>query len=196
MPEGQAAIHDIGSVDFDGILGKCRAALDQCKAVTFAVLGIDISANDDTAKFKKGRLKHGLRIYWQVHVYGIVRTSNRQAVWDALRHLFGKADNIYRPLYISEKPFDGANKGISYICKPDGFRHVPYFDEQRGEWNTPLKPKALTAKQHVYYLLAMHDLGFAHRIALVGLHPVITAKTKNKNRGVRLRRVYRGRPTM
>lgn len=195
MPEGQAAINDLGSVDFDGILGKCRAALDQCKAVEFAILGIDISANDDTAKFNHGRLKHGLRIYWQVHVYGIVRTSSRQAVWDALRHLFPKAANIYRPLSVSDDPFDGANKGISYICKPDGFRHVVYLDKT-GNWNTPHKPAALKPREHVHYLLAMHELGFARRIALVGLHPVETRATKHKKRGVRLHRVHRGGSAM
>jgi hypothetical protein len=196
MPEGQAAIKDLGKVDFDTILRKCRIALSQCGAVEFAVLGIDTSANDDTDKFDKNKLVSGLRIYWQVHVYGIVRTSSRQAVWDALRHLFNKADNIYRSLYISKKPFDGSNKGISYISKPDGFRHVPYFDEQRGEWNTPHKPSALRAREQVHYLIAMHDLGFARRIALVGLHPVETQATKNKGRGVRLHRVYRGGSAM
>jgi len=196
MPEGQTAIRDLGGVDFDTILGKCRIALSQCNEVAFGIIGIDTSANDDTDKFAKKKLTRGPRIYWQVHVYGIVRTRSRQAVWDALRPLFGKSANIYRPLYISKKPFDGSNKGISYISKPDGFRHVPYFDEQRGEWNTPHKPSALTAREQVYYLLAMHDLGFARRIALVGLHPLETKATENKNRGVRLHRVHRGGSAM
>jgi hypothetical protein len=70
--------------------------------------------NDDTEKFRLGRLKNGRRVNWQVHVCRVVRTSNKKAAWNALRHLFLESANIYRPLSISRKPFDGAAKGISY----------------------------------------------------------------------------------
>jgi hypothetical protein len=191
MPEGQTAICALESAPFDRILAKVRTALSECTAVEFAAFGIDTSANDDTAKFKSGRLKFGRRRYFQVHVYGLVRTNNRRAVWDALRHLFKSAANIYRPLTISPKPFDGSPNGLSYICKPDAFKHSPYLDKT-GNWNTRKKHEAITASHHVRYLLAMHNLGFARRIALVGLHPEITKPTKTRNRGVRLRRVVRG----
>jgi hypothetical protein len=195
MPDGQIGIQDLQSAPFDYILRKCRAALDKCEAVQFAVIGIDTSANDDTDKFKHGRLTYGPRHYWQVHVYGVVRTNDRQAVWDALRHLFGKAANISHPLRMPGEPFDGSARGVSYICKPDAFRHLPYLDKS-GNWNTPHRPPALTARQHVHYLLAMHDLSFARRIALVGLHPLITKSIKEKNSGVVLRKVFRGRSAM
>jgi hypothetical protein len=191
MPDGQAGVGDLESAPFDRVLGKCRLALDQCKPVEFAVFGIDISANDDTDKFKHGRLTLGPRRYWQVHIYGVVRTSDRQAAWGSLRHLFSEAENISHPLRMSTKPFDGSARGISYICKPDAFRHTVYVDKA-GKLNTPRKPPALTARQHVHYLLAMHDLGFARRVALVGLHPVVTRATKKKNSGIALRRVFRG----
>jgi hypothetical protein len=191
MPEGQVAIADLGDAPFAEIMERVRAALDSCPAVLFAVLGIDISVNDDTEKFRHGRLKKGPRVYWQIHIYGLVRASDRQAVWNALRHLFPKAANIYRPLAMSAKPFDGKLKGNSYICKPQGFRHILYFDTQRGEFDTPKKPPALKAREHVHYLLAMHRLGLKNRIAFVGLHPEITKATKTHNRGVRLRRVLR-----
>jgi hypothetical protein len=192
MPDGQVAIFDLGSAPFDLILNRCREALDKCEAVEFAVLGIDTSFNDDTEKFKEGRLTKGPRKYWQVHVYGIVRTSDRQAVWNALRHLFVKAENIYRPLTISTDPFDGSPGGISYVCKPDGFRR-PLYKHPVWGWIKPRKQPALTARQHVYYLLAMHHLGFARRIAFVGLHPFITVATKKSKRGVALRKVSRRR---
>lgn len=168
MPEGQAPIDELEQAQFALILSRVRVALDRCRAVKFAVAGIDISVNDDAEKVRLGRLKRGPKVYFQVHVYGVVRTRDKGAVWDALRHLFGSSQNIYRPLSI--RPFDGAKRGLSYICKPQGFRHVSYFDEQRKEWNTPRKPPALKAREHVHYLLAMHALGFSGRIALVGLH--------------------------
>lgn len=195
MPDGQARIHELEQVDFDGIMKKCRDALDACPAVKFAALGIDISANDDRDKFKHGRLTNGPRIYWQAHVYGVVRTSSRRAVWDALRPLFPKSPNIYRPLRMSPKPFDGSNGGISYICKPHGFWHTPYLNDN-GEWATPRYAKPLKGGERVRYLLAMHDLGFARRIAFVGLHPVETKATKTKRRGLRLHQIFRWRPIM
>jgi hypothetical protein len=194
MPDGQVAIADLERAPFTMILKRVRSALEKCRAVEFGVLGIDISANDDSQKFRYGRLNKGPHIYFQVHVYGVVRTRNKKAVWNALRHLFPSAANIYRPLSMSRKPFDGAAKGISYILKPQGFRHAPYFDEARGEWNTPIKPPALRAREYIYYLLAMHRLGLKNRIAFVGLHPEITKPAKTRNRSVRLRRVaLRGR---
>lgn len=192
MPEGQTRIEDICGAPFDYILDKCRAALDECEAVEFAALGTDTSANDDTEKFKHGRLTFGPRKYWQVHVYGVVRTSDRQAVWDALRPLFNGAANIYRPLTISPEPFNGSPLGLSYVCKPHAFQHKPFLGMD-GEWNTPRKAPALTARQHLHYLLAMHDLGLPRRIAFVGLHPEITKATKTRNHSVRLRRVARGK---
>jgi hypothetical protein len=190
MPDGQVAIFDLGSAPFDLILNRCREALDKCSAVVSAVLGIDTSFNDDTEKFRKGRLNKGPRKYWQVHVYGFVRTSDRRAVWDALRHLFAQADNIYRPLTISTDPFDGSPGGISYVCKPDGFRR-PLYKHPVWGWIKPRTQPALTAQQHVHYLLAMHQLGFARRVAFVGLHPVITKTNKLGKRSVALRRVAR-----
>jgi hypothetical protein len=185
MPDGQAPIHDLGSVDFDAILNKCRDALAKFSAVEFAVLGIDTSANDDTDKFAKGKLCDGPKVYWQAHIYGIVRATHRQAVWDALHGLFPKAPNIFRPLWVSPGPFSGSAAGISYMCKPDAFRRVPYRNEH-GEWATPRVPPALKAREQVHFMLAMHDLGFARRIAFVRLHPVLTPATKTRPRGVRL----------
>ena len=198
MPDGQASVGKLATVDFLNIMAKCRSALDRCSAVEFAVVAFDTSANDDTEKFRKGKYTAGPVIYFQVHVYGIVRTSDRAAVWEALRPLFAKATNIYRPLHIPKKAFNGSNKGISYLLKPDAFRRVSYRNEKPATpyWTTRSPPPALKTRELVHYLVAMHALGFLGRIALVGLHPFATKATKHHARGVALRRVHRRRPEM
>lgn len=195
MPDGQAAIKQLGTVDFLDIMAKCRSALDSCSAVEFAVVAFDTSANDDTEKFTKGKYTTGPVVYFQVHMYGIVRTNDRKAVWKALRPLFAKAANIYRPLHIPKKVFNGSNKGISYLLKPDAFRRVSYLYEKAAKpyWTTKNPAPALKPSEHVFYMLAMHALDFIGRIGLVGLHPVRTKATKHRKPGVGLRRVYRRR---
>jgi hypothetical protein len=190
MPEGQTAISALTDAPFDLILERIRNALLGCQKVLFAVFAIDISANDESQKFLRGELHGGRKVYFQAHVYGIVRTSSRKAVWKALRPLFKKSANIYRPLWISEKAFNGSAYGTSYVLKPHGVRHAPYKDG-KGEWNLPRKPPPLKPREHVHYLLAMHQLGFAGRIGFVGLHPVIAKAGKGKLTDVVLCRVHR-----
>jgi hypothetical protein len=191
MPEGQTAVSALADAPFAYILSRIRAALLACPNVLFAVFAIDISANDDSNKFLDGKLRRGRKKYFQAHVYGIVRTSRRKAVWRALRPLFPKSANIYRPLWISKDPFDGSAYGISYVLKPHGVRHAPYKDVN-GEWVLPKYKPLLKPREHVHYLLATHKLGLAGRVGFVGLRPAI-AKTRNgKAARVVLRRVARG----
>lgn len=195
MPDGQVGLTELSTAPFDHILRKCREALKSSLDVLFAVVGIDVSFNDDSLKFEKGRLSTGPRCYWQIHVYGIARVRHRDAIRTALNGLFVRADNIYRPLKASKTPFDSSARGLSYICKTVAFRHVAIKDK-RGDWNTPKEPRGLTAEQQVHYLLAIHALGFSRRVAFVGLHPVKHPTAKNPKGMVILRRVYRGRPAM
>jgi len=191
MPEGQTAIKGLADARFNLLIGRIRKALLTSPKVRFAVFAVDVSANDDTEKFLKGRLLHGRKRYFQAHVYGVVRAKKRAVVWRALRGLFGTAPNIYRPLWISKEPFDGSAKGVSYILKPQGFRHVAYLNLS-GHWKTRKPTPRLKPREHVHYLLAMDQLGFSRRIGFVGLHPVVTDGAGARPATVVLRRVRRG----
>lgn len=190
MPEGQTAIHSLPAAQLGPLIERIRRALLASPRVLFAALGIDISANDDTEKFLRGRLHDGQKRYFQAHVYGVVRAESRDDIWRALRDLFGTAPNIYRPLWVSPKPFDGSAKGVSYILKPQGFRHIAYLNHE-GHWKTRKPSPKLKPREQVYYLLAMNKLGLAHRIGFVGLHPVVVRATTSTPATVVLRRVAR-----
>lgn len=189
MPEGQTRFDSFGQVDFGAIMALPLAALSACPSVKFAILGFDISANDDREKFKHGRLTFGPKVYAQVHLHGLVRASSKDEIKACLSNLFTRSANIFRPLTVL--PFDGSARGISYIIKPDGYRHVPYLNAN-GEWATPRTSPALKPREHVFYALQMHALGLSGRIGLVGLHPVV----RGANRRITFRRVARGRPNM
>jgi hypothetical protein len=185
MPDGQAPLGSLGGVDVETLLGKCREALIASGVVVFAALAVDTSVNDLPKNHPLGPA-----IWWQVHINGLLCVTDRKKVAAALRKAFPKAANIYRPVHIPKK-YDGSNRAISYSFKPDAFRRVTFWNEwgQRPCWNTKRPAPRLKAHEQVEFLVAMHTLGFAKRILLFGLHPVFTANTKKRKRGVALRRV-------
>lgn len=192
MPEGQTNLNRLATAPFVMIMQRIRGALLDSPDVLFAAVAFDTSANDDKEKFRLGRLRKGRQLYFQVHVYGVVRTKNRAAVKRALTGLFDAAPNIYRPLWVSGEPFDGSAKGTSYILKPQGFRHIAYLNDEK-HWKTRKPTPRLKPREQVYYLLAMHKLGLARRVGFVGLHPVVTKATSVAPATVILRRVTRAK---
>ena len=187
MPAGQAALGELNSVDFDGIMRTCRQAIDGTRVVEFAVLAFDNSLNIDTEKFSEGVYKIPPEIYWQVHIYGIIRTTDRLRVRQTLSDLYAENEKIRFPIKF-RNDFDGSTKAISYLLKPEAFRRSAYHSPGYKCWTTA-KPQALKPREQVEFLVESHKLGFARRIQLINLHPINTKATKTKKGGVALCKV-------
>lgn len=172
FPEGQALLGHLRLANFDHLMERCIEAIERAKTVTFGIMAFDISLNDDRQKFAKGALKVPPKVYWQIHIYGFIRTSDYAAVKAELKGLSKGNEKISFPVrskLLSKTP----NKALSYLFKPAAFKRRSYWavGDKRSSWKTG-RDKALSTADHVEYLQAAHQLGIARRIGLVNLHPI------------------------
>lgn len=130
----------------------------------WAVFGLDVSLNDDTAKALGDR--------WVFQHYGVVavRTSSeaaRRALSRRLCLCFPTAPSVRRPVRVRE--FDGSAYGISYVLKTMFVRRVAYKYVKAGRscWNT--RKARLRAKSHVELLLALDQIGLSQRLTFCRL---------------------------
>jgi hypothetical protein len=76
----QAQPGQLGTFDLSKMRNEAIEAIEHTKQVYWAVLGLDISLNDDTAK--------GFDLTWQAQFYGFARVSDRIAFSKSLRRHF------------------------------------------------------------------------------------------------------------
>jgi hypothetical protein len=143
-----------------------RSLTDLARAsgnVQWAIGGVDLSLNDDTAK--------SLDIGWQPQVYAIAHLAEGKSSLDILRKSYQADETVRRPIHI--KPYDGSIKAISYAYKADFLRRVAYQREvgppesRRTCWHT--RKVSLRPAEHVQAMLWMHKIGLAGRLFLKGV---------------------------
>jgi hypothetical protein len=177
-------------------MNRCVKAAEDTGAVSFGVFAFDISWNDDSEKFNRDVFKIPPKLYWQIHIYGFIRTDDYQAVETALKALSPEDEKIRTPL-LSNKLLKTAKRNLSYLFKPTAFKRRKFWaiGKKRSSWQTG-KDKALSTSAHVEYLQAAHQLGIARRIALLNLHPVSGKSKPGKLSTISLRIVAPRRSKM
>lgn len=188
FPAGQVPIGDLRLVRWRKIMRRCVAALENCGCVAWGILAFDVSFNDDTKKAQRGAIHLPPFLYWQVHLYGIIRTSDYPKVRAVLKALWPKDEKIKSPVKAKAK-FNGSYYAISYLLKPAAFKRSAYWPTRaiKPRWQTG--KSALKGRVHVEYLTASHQLGLPGRIGLINLHPMKTTPTASKPGGIQLRPV-------
>ncbi len=157
---------NLPAIKIGGFKTDSRAVLLNTASVRWAVLGVDISLNDDTTK--------GLGIAWQAQIYGIGEVEDRKATSKALRKHFPDSKYVRRPVVL--KACDGTPYACSYTFKTEFRRRVTYWDDNHIPypcWETSKPP--LKAREHVELLLFLDQLGIAGRMML---HKVRLLHTK------------------
>lgn len=194
FPEGQFKGGQLRLADFDLLMRRCVDALYKTNAVLFGILAFDISWNDDTAKFKRRVYKVPPKKYWQIHIYGYVRTNNYGTIKRSLKSLSAENEKIRYPIK-SKLLRNTPGRAISYIFKPTAFKRRAFWaiGKKKNSWKTG-RDKALSTSSHVEYLQAAHLLGISNRVALLNLHPVKASSKAGRPRAIALRLVKAREP--
>ena len=196
-PEGQCAIGTLRKANFKKHLQRTLQVIENTGLVEFGILAFDNSFNDDRAKFAHGEFHIPPELYWQIHLYGIIRTRDFDLVMDALRAATPENEKI-RQIVRARKSFDGKPKVLSYIFKPTAYKRQPFKVQKgsrKGDWAMG-DAKALNAAQHVEYLVAAHELGIPNRICLINLHPERTPPSPKRGRRYFFRKLLPRSTTM
>jgi len=164
LPTARASQGRLHTINLSDTKDELTTALDRSRLADWAMLGVDVSFNDDTAK--------NLGTRYQVQLYGVASVRDRNGFGKVLRSLFQRSRLVARQSQI--KLFDGSNKAISYGLKPESIRRVAYWGkrwsqsgEVKGCWKT--RKVSLRAKEHVELLLWLDQIGLAQRIYLYRL---------------------------
>lgn len=196
FPEGQVLGSSLCQADFDQLMARCIEAIEKTGSVSFGIFAFDISWNDDTAKFQRGVFKIPPQEYWQVHIYGFIRTNNYKAIKRSLAKLSPSDEKIRFPLR-SGKLVKTPSKALSYLFKPTAFKRKPFWavGKKKSSWR-PGRSKALSTAVHVEYLQAAHRLKISRRIALINLHPIVKKAKRGGPLTIALRPVKPKEATM
>ena len=123
--------------------------------LTFAVGGIDISANEAPGK----------AAFYQLQLWIFVRTSEWQAQGSAIRSRFLPSPRVRRP--IVAKPYDGRTEALAYAIKPDFTRRVTVPASEGKRQNT--RNRGLRVEQEVELRQLLDALGLERRLVLIGV---------------------------
>ena len=112
-PSGQ-----LDSLNVPKLSRRARRVLAASKAVEWAILGLDLSLNDER---QLGRGRH-----WQPQLFGFVATSNPKALRSAMKSAFRPRPGVTKPSWMKE--YDGSPLTASYAFKADAVLRISYFD--------------------------------------------------------------------
>ncbi len=158
----------LGILDLSKMRTEAIEGIEQVRGVGWAVFGVDISFNDDTAK--------GFDVAWQAQLYGFARVNDRVAFSKSLRRRFHGDKRVIRPVVV--KACDGTAKAFSYGLKPESVRRIAYWGEGKtrtGElprkcWRT--RKVSLRAREDVELRLFFDRIGLQRRLLLFRLKVV------------------------
>jgi hypothetical protein len=157
VPGGRAPLGRLGRVKAHEFIRRAVSAIKAANNVVWAIGGIDVSLNDDTARH--------IKIGWQLQIYLVgaaAGDTNLSLLSERVRRDIGKVSAVLRPVKV--RALDGSRYGISYILKTMFVRRVAYRSQVRGAmaWNT--RKVELKAAQHVELLLFLDELGLTQRL--------------------------------
>ena len=163
---------ELSTIDFDHLAATVQNALEASGAVLFAVLGLDISLNDERQK--------GLGLGWNPHYHGFALTNDAPHLLRVLQAAYPPSVYVHAPIDLGS--YDRSVYATSYAFKPVPYRRVSYFDANHYPypcWNT--RHTSLKAREHVEFLLHARELGFArrlilHRVAVTNSNGFLTMK--------------------
>ena len=159
FPDSQMPLGELNSINIVALKKHVKRVLAESGFVAWAVLGLDISLNDATQK--------DLGIRWQLQLYGILATTDREKLSKAFKVAFPKSEFVSRPVRMST--FDCSTYAASYAYKTDFVRRISYW-ASTGKypcWQT--RKVRLKAREHVELLLAFDHWGYRRRLLLYGV---------------------------
>lgn len=148
-------------------VGRLLAQIpDLLDGLTFAVGGIDVSANEAPGK----------ATFYQYQLWIFVRTSEWQAQGAAIRKRFKPSRRVRRP--IVAKTYDGRREALAYAIKPDFTRRVTVPASEGKRQNT--RNRGLRVEQKVELGQLLDALGLERRLVLIGVSIEDTIKGKRR----------------
>jgi hypothetical protein len=154
--------------------------------VTWFIGALDYSANEHADDLYER--------HWSEHFFGFTSTSDLAGLKKKLREQFPATDAIPRPIKI--QPWDGNEKALLYLFKPNAWRRVATddgerFEKKRGHMRPPCRAtdkQRLTSKQRVRLALHLDGIGFQGRmvlrwaqfINLDGTNPIIVSRAPKR----------------
>jgi hypothetical protein len=152
----------LDNADHDRAIPRWKERLGKA-GVTWFIGATDISFNEHKQAQQKPK--------WSKHFYGIAVTNGPKKLKRKLRQQFPKNDVILRPVKLEE--WDGDNRAMRYILKPNFWRRIATDDAQRYDEKTrsarrcrDTDTQPLRSKQKRELLLHLDDIGMQSRLLM------------------------------
>jgi len=157
----------LDTFDLSKMRKEAIEAIEQTEEVQSAILGLDMSMNDDTEK--------GFGLTWQGQLYGFARVSDRRAFSKSLRRSFPRDERVTRPVLV--KPCDGTTRAFSYAIKPEFVRRITFWGDGKTQTGEPRKcwrtrKVSLKAREEVELRLFLDQIGLSKRLLFCRLKVV------------------------